>query len=60
MMTTSSEMVARVSEGDVERVKAMIKKAPFLIHARDDAGRTPLSVAAWRGHISSKTQSSTG
>jgi hypothetical protein len=59
-MTTSSEMVVRVSEGDVERVKAIIKKAPILIHARDDSGWTPLSVVAWRGHISSKTESLIG
>ncbi len=49
-MTTSNEMIARISEGDVDRVKEIIKRAPFLIHIRDGAGRTPLSVAAWCGH----------
>ncbi|MBM3265676.1 MAG: ankyrin repeat domain-containing protein [candidate division Zixibacteria bacterium] len=28
----------------------MLREAPFLIRARDGAGRTPLSVAAWCGH----------
>lgn len=50
-MSPSSEMLASVSRGDVERVREIIKNAPFLIHTRDGAGRTPLSVAAWCGHM---------
>ena len=42
--------MATVSEGDIEEVKNMLKRAPFLVHAKDAAGRTPLSVAAWCGH----------
>lgn len=49
-MSTADEMMVIVSEGDVEKVRAMLKEAPFLIRARDGAGRTPLSVAAWCGH----------
>ena len=50
MMTNLKEMITRVSIGDVERVKEIIKRAPFLIHIMDGAGRTPLFVAAWCGH----------
>ena len=35
MMTNLKEMITRVSIGDVERVKEIIKRAPFLIHIKD-------------------------
>jgi ankyrin repeat protein len=49
-MPKPEDIMISVSEGDVEKVKTMLKEAPFLIRARDGAGRTPLSVAAWCGH----------
>lgn len=49
-MTPTHHIMATVSEGDVSKVQEMLKRAPFLVNARDSAGRTPLSVAAWCGH----------
>lgn len=49
-MTTAQDILATVSTGDVTRVKELLAQAPFLINAKDGAGRTPLSVAAWCGH----------
>ena len=49
-MTPTHDIMATVSEGDVSKVKDMLKRAPFLANAKDSAGRTPLSVAAWCGH----------
>ncbi|MBI4552461.1 MAG: ankyrin repeat domain-containing protein [Candidatus Latescibacteria bacterium] len=49
-MTTAQEIIATVSTGDVTSVNTLLERAPFLIHARDGAGRTPLAVAAWCGH----------
>lgn len=49
-MMTTQDFIATVSAGDVTKVRRLLKKAPCLIHARDGAGRTPLSVAAWCGH----------
>lgn len=49
-MRPTHDIMATVSEGDIKKVKIMLKQAPFLVHVKDGAGRTPLSVAAWCGH----------
>ena len=49
-MTPTHDIMATVSKGDVAKVKNMLRRAPFLLNAKDSAGRTPLSVAAWCGH----------
>jgi ankyrin repeat protein len=36
-----------VREGDVEKVKALLKDNPDLVFSQDSDGQTPLHLAAW-------------
>ena len=49
-MILANDIMAIVSEGDITEVKNLLRRSPFLVNAKDGAGRTPLSVAAWCGH----------
>src|SRR6266436_1444021 len=46
---SQSRISAAVKEGDLERVKALLKGKPDLVFTKDDAGWTPLHYAAHWG-----------